>query len=90
MLAVCVGAVLAALWVYSRPEAEEAPVPDLMPLLVPRDALYAQACALVALVESTHGNGEARRHQVYAALLKRFPERTKRDVALAIEAAVRG
>jgi hypothetical protein len=32
--------------------------------------------------------GEAKRHQVYAALLKMFPDRTKRNVARAIEAVL--
>lgn len=34
-------------------------------------------------------SGEAKRHQIYAELIKRLPEAEKRDIALAIELAVR-
>lgn len=33
-------------------------------------------------------SGEAKRHQVYAALMKRFPGESKRVIARAIEAAL--
>ena len=36
-----------------------------------------------------HLDGEHKRHQVYAALIKEFPTLPKRDLALAIEMAVR-
>jgi hypothetical protein len=33
--------------------------------------------------------GENKRHQVYAALIKKFPQARKRDIGLAIELALR-
>lgn len=33
-------------------------------------------------------SGEAKRHQVYARMIKRFPEAPKRDIAKAIEFAM--
>ena len=34
-------------------------------------------------------SGEAKRHQVYARLIKQFPEANKRDLALAIELSLK-
>lgn len=34
-------------------------------------------------------SGEYKRHQVYAKLIKRFPDEPRRDIGLAIELAVR-
>lgn len=60
-------------------------------LVVPQDALYADAVRLVAEWETRLGSGfgEAKRHQVLAALQKVQPGRAIQDLALAIEAAVR-
>lgn len=57
-------------------------------LYVPKDALYMRAVVLCAEAESYGTAGEQRRHQVYARLLKEFPTRSKRTVALAIEAGL--
>ena len=57
-------------------------------LLFPRGALLARAIQLINEVELVHNGGEARRHQVYAALIKQFPSDTKPSIALAIELAI--
>lgn len=46
-----------------------------------------RAAALVAEAELLKASGEYRRHQVYARLLKEFPEQ-KRELGIAIERAV--
>lgn len=55
---------------------------------VPKDALYDRAKVLCLEQEPAETAGEAKRHQVYARLLKEFPTRNKRAVALAIEAGL--
>lgn len=57
-------------------------------LPVPQDDLYAEALALAAAQDTqpAHVSGEFKRRLVYAALIKHFPTRPHRDVALAIEA----
>jgi hypothetical protein len=67
------------------------PVSDAVVLLVERDGLYEAACRLVDEANARHSeaHGEAKRHQVLAGLQDACPERTNRDRALAIEAAVR-
>lgn len=70
-------------------EPEPAPV-DAVALMVPIDALLANARVLVQAQETRYPSrsGEAKRHQVYAELVKLFPDRTKRAIAVAIEAAL--
>jgi len=57
---------------------------------VPGDDLAQAADRLVAAWEAQLGAGfgEAKRHQVYAALIKQFPAVEKRSIARAIEDAV--
>jgi hypothetical protein len=58
-------------------------VPDGM------DGLVAEAHALAARFELPGRSGEWKRHQVLAALMDRHPGEDQRDLALAIELAVR-
>lgn len=65
--------------------------PSPPPPPAPPDPLDLAAESWVQKVEAaaaTGTSGEYKRHTVYAELLKRFPERRKRDIALAIELAV--
>lgn len=66
------------------------PVPPggFLMLPVKLDALFDAAKELVEQIDVQDQTGEWKRHQVYAQLLKAFPERGKRAVALAIEAAL--
>jgi hypothetical protein len=52
---------------------------------------FIEAAFPLVLVENTKvdQSGEYRRHQVYAQMVKKFPWASKRDLALAIELAVR-
>ena len=59
-----------------------------IPDLVPAD-LLAAAERETARAEGLDASGEYRRHSVYAALLRQFPSASKRDLALAIELALR-
>ncbi len=49
----------------------------------------AKSLALPFEQDKTGMSGEAKRHQVYARLIKDFPESTRKDIALAIELAMR-
>lgn len=73
-----------ALWLLKRYAEEH------LHLLVPQDALLASAKDLVQAQQAQYPerSGEAKRHQVFAALLKDFPDAKARSVALAIEAAL--
>lgn len=68
---------------------EPAPVVDTtaIPTIDPLDAM---AVVLVKTADEMAKNvgGEYKRHWVYAQLLKAFPDRPKREAALAIELAV--
>lgn len=46
------------------------------------------AAVFCAEYKDWDASGEAKRHQVYARLIKQFPEARKKDLALAIELAV--
>ena len=48
-----------------------------------------KAREFVLQVEPLDASGEAKRHEVYARLMKAFPEAKKKDLAMAIEWAVR-
>lgn len=61
---------------------------DELIIKVARDELYHAAVDLVASHDLFEISGEAKRHQVYAHLLKAFPSSPKRTIALAIEAAL--
>jgi len=56
----------------------------------PVDAELVESASLLcaALEHTTHG-GEWKRHQVYAHLIKHYPNAKRRDIALAIEYALR-
>lgn len=49
------------------------------------DAVLAVARLLVQAQQSRDASGENKRHQVYAALIKTFPDARKRDLGFAIE-----
>ncbi len=56
---------------------------------VQHDALYDAAKRATADWEGRQApSGEFKRHQVYASLIDAFPERPKREIALALEAAL--
>lgn len=78
-------------WVSKAIRRPVAP-PPFLTLTVPSDDLYESAvrwCRHFELLLTTRGMGEAKRHQAYARLLKEYPTHQRRDIALAIEAAVR-
>ena len=58
-------------------------------LRVPQDQLFARAVFLTKQYDEPGQDGMWKHRQVYARLLKEFPDRPKRDVTLAIEAAIR-
>lgn len=64
--------------------------PTRVVLTIADGPLLSRARGWVVWAERHFDNGEARRHQVYARLLKEFPDTPKREIALAIEASVRG
>ena len=53
------------------------------------DELLAEAKKLCSALKDWDASGEAKRHQVYAKLIKQFPQEKKQNLALAIELAVR-
>jgi hypothetical protein len=60
------------------------------PVVVPEpepNPFHARVRSLIAIVEARFGAGfgEAKRRDVYARLMKEFPEARKRDLAFAIE-----
>lgn len=46
------------------------------------------AASFCAVYMNWDASGEAKRHQVYALLIKQFPEARKKDLSLAIELAL--
>lgn len=50
--------------------------------------IFARARALTNDAETTLTGGEAKRHAVYARIIKEFPATSKRELALAIELAL--
>ena len=58
-------------------------------LSVNKDDLYKRAYELVLRYDGIPDvSGEYKRHVAYAQLIKEFPDRDKRDIALAIELGV--
>ena len=47
-----------------------------------------RAAVLVAAIDRVEQGGEWKRHQVYARLIKEFPQISRKDLGLAIEIAV--
>lgn len=76
-----------AAWLRRLADRLDPPVAPVAPDLGP---LLARAVALVAEQEARwpDRDGEAKRHQVYAALIKAFPGESKRVIARAIEDAL--
>lgn len=68
--------------VFTRTRADEA-LDELYPLVQSAKPLVEWANTV------EEWTGEAKRHQVYAKLIKQFPDVPKRDLAMAIELAVR-
>ena len=66
------------------------PTPPPPPPVVALNKLDVAADLWVRQADNLPGNpdGEFKRHWVYSRLLKHFPDRQKRDVALAIELAL--
>jgi hypothetical protein len=54
----------------------------------PADELLQAASELTSKAESLPASGEYKRHQVFAQLIDRFPNRSKRELARAIEASL--
>lgn len=76
-------AIQLALWLLKRYAS------DAVYLLVPKDALLARAQFLTTAQERIDGrSGEAKNHQVRAALMKEFPDAAQRQISRAIEAAI--
>lgn len=72
---------LEQLLLWLNPPAPPAPPSPLQ--------IAAEAAVLRVEANSAVGtSGEYKRHQVYAKLLKKFPDLPKRDIGLAIELAV--
>lgn len=66
--------------------------PVIAPVVYTPDPFRDIAAALIAEAEARFGAGfgDAKRRDVYAALIKRFPEARKRDLAYAIEQVLQG
>lgn len=58
-------------------------------LRIPHDAVYATALSAAERLELESPEGEWKRHQLYAQLLRAFPHIPRRALAQAIEAAVK-
>lgn len=63
------------------------PLPHLPPLSY--DLLKRAGTLITEQEQFADRSGEAKRHQVYARLLKEYPNRSKGDLAFAIEAVLR-
>lgn len=57
----------------------------------PSGEVYTEAMRLALVAQETYtaASGEYKRHQVFAKLIKTFPEASKRDLGMAIEMAVK-
>lgn len=80
--------VVIGLWLARKGGWEEVQPLPLLP--VPLDqAIFASAQLLVAQAEGMKVSGEYRRREVLRGLMNRHPDATVKDLALAIELAVR-
>ncbi len=71
-----------ALWIL-KVTGYEFPKPQI------RANRYVMAAAILCgELSNWDASGEAKRHQVYAKLIKQFPEARKKDLSLAIELAL--
>ena len=61
----------------------------LIPIMPAVQTVLVEALKLTAAVDVHEQSGEWKRHRVYVRLLKLFPDTAKRDIALAIELALR-
>jgi hypothetical protein len=79
--------VVVGLWLARLGGVESITVPRTMLPLIPAARLM---CAAVEAAVDPSTGGEYKRHQVYALMLKRYPEARKGHIALAIELALGG
>jgi hypothetical protein len=70
-----------ARWLYSLANWIDVPI-------VESDEFKLHVRELILDKERINVDGEYKRHMVYAELIKRFPDKRKRDIALAIELAI--
>jgi hypothetical protein len=63
---------------------------SLMPVPLGTVRVLPETRKLIKLAEDTNRTGEWKRHSVYSKLIKEFPFEDKRDLALAVEVALRG
>ena len=77
-------------WLIELAGSPVMPLPlETMPVPLGTVHVLEATKALIMLAEDTHRTGEWKRHWVYAKLIKEFPDIEKRDLALAIEVALR-
>lgn len=83
--------VAVGLWLAHLGGWTEPVPPDCTHLHLPEIApdVWAKTQALVREYAPTGMGGEAKRHQVYARLIKEFPTASRSDLGLVIEYAVR-
>lgn len=76
------------LWL-ARAGGWQAVIVPSLPIACEAAQLYVvRATELTVLEDARDSSGESKRHQVYARLLKDYPEARKRHLALAIELAL--
>ena len=94
-LLVALGGWIYAEWRLAHPPVIPVPVipppasAQVVTLMVPRDDLLATAIRLSQQAFAPGTSGEYKRHAVLSALMKAYPARPVRDMAVAIEAALR-
>lgn len=91
LVMVWIGVWLPLVWNIAQslhPEKAEAPAPFAYRFDVTDDDLLDSARLLTAEWDKRDASGEYKRHQVLSALIDAFPNRSKRDMARAIEAAL--
>jgi hypothetical protein len=76
-----------AFWIGFRLGRRERPVPP-PPLPSPPSALLARAGVLTQQAQVDGGSGEAKRHRVYAQLIKEYPTIPRRIMSRVIERAL--
>lgn len=81
-------------WISGKPEQiQPASIADTLRYcgLNVDSALVGEAEQLCAIEsQDLDANGELRRHRVYAKLIRKYPNKPRKDIALAIEFAVQG
>lgn len=74
--------ILVGAWLRS---GRTAPLPVASPDPQVVDLFRARVQTLTAEVDGWDASGEAKRHRVYAQLIKEFPGKSKREIAFVIE-----